>query len=74
MVMARVGSLAPGTFLPESKLYTTIESPSGEPFATTRIGFVVPFVSTTLLLEGPADLTENRPSAGIMEFHFFVSP
>ena len=33
MVMARVGSLAPSTFPTETKLYTTTESPSGEPFA-----------------------------------------
>ena len=62
----RVGSLAPSTFPTETKLYTTTESLSGEPFATTRIGFVIPFVSTTLLLEGPAELTEIRPSAGII--------
>ena len=29
----RVGSLAPSTFPTETKLYTTTESPSGEPFA-----------------------------------------
>ena len=36
MVMARVGSLAPSTFPPETKLYTTTESPSAKPFEITQ--------------------------------------
>ena len=64
LVRCRVGSLAPGTFLTEIKLYTTTESPRAEPFAITRDRFMIVFVSTTLLLEAPAELTENRPSAG----------
>ena len=63
-VMCRVGSLGPSTFLTETKLYTTTESPRGEPFAITRDRFVISFVSTTLLLDGPAELTEIRPPAG----------
>ena len=64
-ILPRVGSSAPSTFPTESKLYTTTEAPSAKPFVIARIGFVIPFVLTTLLLEGPAELTENRPSAGI---------
>ena len=67
-MVCRVGSLGPSTFLPETKLYTTTESPSGEPFAITRDRFVMNFVSTTLLLEAPAELTEIRPSAGKIIF------
>ena len=68
--MPRVGSLAPSTFLTETKLYTTTESPSGEPLAIDqrrfRVIFVITFMLTTLLLDGPAELTEIRPSAGII--------
>ena len=39
LVRARVGSLAPSTFLTETKLYTTTESPSGEPFAIDQRWF-----------------------------------
>ena len=67
-ILWRVGSLAPSTFPPESKLYTTTESPSAEPFEITQRYFRVSFVWTTLLLEGPAELTEIRPSAGIIYF------
>ena len=65
-MVCRVGNLAPSTFLLETKLYTITESPSGEPFATTRRYFRVTFVSATLLLEGPVELTEIRPKAGMM--------
>ena len=64
LAWCRVGTLGPSTFPTETKLYTTTESPSGEPFEITQRRFRVTFVSTTLLLESPAELTENRPSAG----------
>ena len=54
-------------FLMETKLYAISGTPSGEPFAKNQRRFRVIFVSTTLLWESPAELTENRPSAGKIE-------
>ena len=39
LAACRVGSLAPNTFLTETELYTTTESPGGEPFAIDQRRF-----------------------------------
>ena len=65
-VVCQVGSCALTMSLTETILDMIMGRPSGEPFAKTQRYVRVTFVSTTLLLEGPAELTENRPSAGIM--------